>query len=89
MAKGLFISGFTAAEVLQIQAKAKAMLVEGKTVMSYTDSGTSVNKAFPMPVSEVLEECAYALPILDPEAYGRPKNVRQIDWRAGEGGSWL
>jgi hypothetical protein len=29
MAQGLFITGFTVAEVLQIQAKAKEMLVEG------------------------------------------------------------
>jgi hypothetical protein len=25
-----------------------------------------------MPVAEVLEECAHALPILDPETHGRP-----------------
>ena len=32
MAKGLFIVGFTVEEVLAIQAKAKKLLLEGKTV---------------------------------------------------------
>ncbi len=33
MAKGLFIVGFTVEEVLAIQAKAKKLLLEGKTIM--------------------------------------------------------
>lgn len=74
MAQGLFITGFTVAEVLQIQAKAKEMLLEGKTLMSWSDSGMSVSKQFPMTVKEVLEECAYALRILEPTTYG-PKSA--------------
>ncbi len=69
-AKGLFITGFTAEEVLAIQSKAKALLLEGKTVMSWSDSGTSVGKQFAMPVADVLTECAYALRRLDPDTYG-------------------
>ncbi|MBU6179419.1 MAG: hypothetical protein KGR69_07125 [Verrucomicrobia bacterium] len=72
MARGLFVIGFTAAEVLQIQAKAKELLLEGKTLMSWGESGSTASKQFAMPVAEVLEECAYALPILDPETHGRP-----------------
>ncbi len=34
MVRGLFVIGFTAPEVLQIQAKAKEMLLEDKTLMS-------------------------------------------------------
>lgn len=68
-AKGLFVIGFTVAEVEAIQAKAKAMLLEGKATMSWSDSGTSVSKQFVMPPAEVLEECAYALQKLDPEKY--------------------
>jgi len=72
MARGLFVIGFTAAEVLQIQAKAKEMLIEGKTLMSWGESGSTATKQFAMPIREVLEECAHALPILDPETFGRP-----------------
>ena len=71
MAKGLFIVGFSVAEVLQIQSRAKELLLEGKTVMVWGDSGSTVNKQFAMPVKEVLEECAYALRLLKPETYGR------------------
>ena len=72
MARGLFITGFTAAEVLQIQAKAKELLLEGKTLMAWGESGSTATRQFPMTVREVLEECAHALPILDPETFGRP-----------------
>jgi hypothetical protein len=77
MAQGLFITGFTVAEVLQIQARAKQMLLEGKTLMTWSDSGSSASKQFPMSVREVLEECAYALRSLDPQTYGPRKRVAQ------------
>lgn len=77
MATGIFIVGFTPAEVLSIQAKAKEMLLEGKTLMSWGDSGSSVSKQFPMPVNEVLEECAFALRTLDPQTYGPRRRVAQ------------
>lgn len=73
MALGLFLIGFTAAEVLQIQARAKELLLEGKTLMSWGESGSTATKQFAMPVREVLEECAHALPILDPETHGNPR----------------
>lgn len=66
MARGLFITGFTLAEVLAIQQRAKQFLLEGKTLMNWTDSETSASKQFTMPVDQVLEECAHALRILDP-----------------------
>jgi hypothetical protein len=75
MASGLFTVGFTVAEVLAIQAKAKAMLLEGKTIMSWGDSGTNVTKEFPLTVKETLGECACALRILDPATYGRRRWV--------------
>ena len=77
MAQGLFITGFTVAEVLQIQAKAKEMLLEGKTLMGWGDSGSSVTKQFSMPVKDVLEECAFALRALDPQTYGPRRRVAQ------------
>lgn len=72
-AKGLFVRGFTADEVKAIQAKAKALLLEGKTIMSWNDGGgTSVTKQMVMPVSEILEECAYALRRLEPTSSTPP-----------------
>jgi hypothetical protein len=75
MARGLFITGFTVAEVLAIQQKAKSLLMEGKTIMNWNDAETSVSKQFTMPVDQVLEECAHALKVLDPQTYGRPRTV--------------
>lgn len=72
-AKGLFVRGFTADEVKAIQAKAKALLLEGKTIMSWNDGGgASVTKQMVMPVAEVLEECAYALKRLEPSSSSTP-----------------
>lgn len=45
-------------------------------MMAYSDSGTSVNKSWPMDVSQVLVECRYALQIKDPEQYGAIDRVR-------------
>ena len=73
MARGRFTTGFTVAEVLAIQRRAKDLLLEGKTIMNWNDADTSVSKQFVMPVAEVLEECAHALRILDPATYGRPR----------------
>ena len=73
MARGLFITGFTVAEVFGIQRRAKELLLEGKTVMNWNDADTSVSKQFAMPVAEVLEECGHALRILDPATYGKPR----------------
>ena len=59
-----------------IADKAGSLLLEGKTMMSYSDSGTSVNKAFPLDVRSTLIECRYALQIKDPEQYGAIDRVR-------------
>jgi hypothetical protein len=77
MAQGLFIVGFTVAEVLHIQTKAKEMLMEGKTLMSWADGGSNATRQFAMPVKEVLEECALALRSLDPETYGSRRRTAQ------------
>ena len=67
--KGLFLRGFTLDEIKSIQSKAKAFLLEGKTIMSWSDGGgTSVSKQFAMPVAEVLAECSYALRKLEPDS---------------------
>jgi len=77
MAQGLFVVGFTIAEIVLIQSKAKEMLMEGKTLMSWADGGSNATRQFAMPVKEVLEECAFALRTLDPEAYGARRRTAQ------------
>ena len=73
MARGLLITGFTVAEVLAIQQRAKELLLEGKTIMNWNDADTSVSKQFAMPVAEALDECGHALRILDSATYGKPR----------------
>ena len=75
MARGLFITGFTISEVLAIQQRAKEFLIEGKTLMTWNEAGSSATKQFTMPVDQVLEECGHALRILDPATYGKPRTV--------------
>jgi hypothetical protein len=75
MARGLFITGFTISEVLAIQQRAKEFLIEGKTLMTWNEAGSSATKQFTMPVDQVLEECGYALRVLDPATYGKPRTV--------------
>jgi hypothetical protein len=76
-ARGLFRIGFTVAEVLAIQAQAKALILEGKTVMSYSDDGTDFGKEFALPPATILEECRDALQYLDPDTYGRDRKMIQ------------
>ena len=73
MARGLFITGFTVAEVLAIQRRAKELLLEGKTILNWNDADTSVSKQFVLPVDQVLDECGHALRVLDPATYGKPR----------------
>jgi hypothetical protein len=78
MAQGLFTVGFTVAEILQIQTRAKQMLLEGKTLMTWSESGSSAGKQFAMPVKETLDECALAFLKLEPETYdGRRRTIRR------------
>lgn len=85
-AKGLFTRGFTEGEVKQIQATAKKMLLEGKTLMSWNDGSTSVSKQFAMPVADVLDECAYALRYFERQAQAsgasdHPASLSHVAWR--------
>jgi len=73
MASGIFI-GLTECELLAIRTKAVSMITEGKTLMSYSDSGSSASKSMVMPAKEMLAEAQYALGILDPQQY--PGSVR-------------
>jgi hypothetical protein len=49
--------------------------MEGKVLMSYADSGSSSTKQFALPPKEMLAEALGALSQLDPQRYGRRRNV--------------
>lgn len=75
-ARGLFVN-FSLETVQAIQSMAEKLLLQGKTIMSYGDQGTSVSKQFPMPIDQVLEEVNYALRELDPDEYGSNRELRR------------
>jgi len=81
MASGIFI-GLTECELLAIRDKAVALITEGKTLMSYSDSGSSASKQFAMPPKEMLAEASFALYQLDPKQYAAFKrtNVIGVRW---------
>ena len=80
MASGIFI-GLTECELLDIKAKALALITEGKTLMSYSDSGSSATKQFAMPPKEMLSEAMFALSRLDPATYGARRTVITNSWQ--------
>jgi hypothetical protein len=79
MAQGLFI-GLTECELLDLKAKAIALIGDGKTLMSYSDSGSSATKSFAMPPKELLNEAMFALSRLDPKKYGRRTTMINTRW---------
>ena len=79
MASGLFI-GLTECELLDIKAKAVALITEGKTLMSYSDSGSSASRQMVMPAREMLAESLFALSRLDPATYGTRTTVISTSW---------
>lgn len=79
-ASGIFI-GLSESDIIAIRDKAVAMLKEGKTIMSYSDSGSSVSKQLVMPVKEILAECKMALQALDPATYGKRVTIIRTDYR--------
>jgi hypothetical protein len=68
-AEGLFLN-FTTSEITTIQAKAKTLLTEGKTLMAYGIGGRNATKQFTLPIDQVLRECRFALKKKDPTTYG-------------------
>jgi hypothetical protein len=83
MTNGIFI-GLSESELLAIRSKAVSLITEGKTIMSYSDTGTSVSKQFSMPPKEVLMEVRHALQLLDPAVYGKRTTVIRTNWQGFE-----
>ena len=80
MASGIFI-GLTEDELLAIKAKAVTLITEGKTLMSYSDSGSSATKQFAMSPKEMLNEAMFALSRLDSQTYGIRRTVVSTSWQ--------
>jgi len=76
--QGVFLI-FEICDIKDIVASALALLKQGKTMMEYADSGTSVVKGFPMDINTVLVEARYALMVKDPQTYGSIDRVRVIN----------
>lgn len=74
MAKGLFI-GLTEDELLAIRAKAVSAITQGLVTVSYSDSGSSVSKAWVLKPDVMLEEAGHALYMLDPKQYAAYKRT--------------
>lgn len=64
MAEGTFV-GLPRATVEAIRDRAVALILEGKTIMSWSDGSTNSSKQFAMPPKEMLDEAHHALAILD------------------------
>jgi hypothetical protein len=63
-AEGIFV-GLPRETIEKIRDRAVALIIEGKTIMSYGDGVNNSSKAFAMPPKEMLHECQYALDKLD------------------------
>ena len=65
-----------------LQYKQEALADMGKSVTSYSDSGTSVNKQWGVPPQTRLLEINYALSKIDSTRYGGAHTSVQINWNA-------
>lgn len=76
-ATGIFY-GLDEADLLAIRAKAVAAFKRGLTVVSYTDSSSSVSKQWTLPPRDLLAETSLALYALDPLTYKHLKPQRRV-----------
>jgi hypothetical protein len=72
-ATGLFI-GASESWLLATKQTAMDRFATGLIVVSYSDSGSSVNKQLTASPKEIIQECNHALWVLDPATY---KNLRR------------
>ena len=77
-AQGIFLV-LDIPDIEEIVATAVTLLKQCKTMMEYSDSGTSVTKEFPMTIQQTLLEARYALQVKDPQKYGAIDKTRVIN----------
>jgi len=61
-----------------IRDKAVALILEGKTVMSYGDGATNASKTFALPPQQMLQEAQYALQRLEGRVRGLYTNYNRL-----------
>lgn len=66
---------------------ATAVTQGGKTVISYSEAGRSVTKAFALPYADFLEEINAALELKDPGKYQARVTTTRLSFRQGNDGS--
>jgi hypothetical protein len=76
-ANGLFV-GLPRETIEAIRDKAVALILEGKTIMSYADGSTNASKQFSMPPQQMLQEANYALQRLDGRTRGLYTNYNRL-----------
>ena len=78
-ARGIFV-GLPRETILEIQQRAVNFMLEGKTLMTYSDGVTQGSRQFAMPPSDMLLECKYALERLNGRVRSLTTNYnRQVD----------
>lgn len=76
-ANGLFV-GLPKATIEAIRDKAVALILEGKTIMSYGDGSTNASKQFSLPPERMLQEANYALLRLEGRTRGLYTNYNRL-----------
>lgn len=76
-ANGLFV-GLDRNTIEAIRDKAVALILEGKTIMSYGDGATNASKQFSLPPEQMLMEANYALQRLDGRVRGLYTNYNRL-----------
>lgn len=73
--KGIFMV-LTIPQIEAILAKAVEAIMAGRSIMEYSDSGTTVGKQWTLAPDLVMIEARYALQLKDPERFGGVDRVR-------------
>lgn len=77
MAEGIFV-GLPRETLVKMQARAAELIIEGKTIMSWSDGVTSSSSQFSMPPKDILDEANYALQRLDGRCRGLYTNYNRL-----------
>jgi hypothetical protein len=57
-------------EVLEIRRRAMKLIREGKTIMKWEGEGSTAERQFVAPISEILKETKRCLKLINPYKYG-------------------